>query len=71
VLKNSPKPALAEWFTLAWEKQPCAVVLQRAVPVSVPCGFRQALGICRKGSLLWAWRGLFANETIRHEIVRL
>jgi hypothetical protein len=43
-------------FALARQQQTHAVVLQRRMPISMPCGFRQALNICRKASLLWAWR---------------
>ena len=45
--------------------------VQRNVPVNMPCGFSQALDICRKASLLWAWRDVFAHRTILHQIVLL
>jgi hypothetical protein len=35
----------------------------------VPCGFRQAIRVCRKAFLLWAWRGLRSHKTILHPIV--
>jgi hypothetical protein len=53
-------------LALAWQHQSRAVALQWDVSVNVPCGFRQALNICRKALFLWAWRGLFAHETILH-----
>ncbi len=37
--------------------QSSAVVLQRRLPIFVPCGSRQAIHICREALLLWAWRG--------------
>jgi hypothetical protein len=58
-------------LALTWQQQRRAVILQRDVPVSVPCGFRQALDICRKALFLWAWRSFFAHETILHQIVIL
>jgi hypothetical protein len=30
----------------------------------MPCGFGQALDICRKALYLWAWRSLFTHRTI-------
>jgi hypothetical protein len=53
------------------QQQTYAVMLQRHMPVSVPCGFCQALDICRKALFLWAWRSLFTHETILHQIVFL
>jgi hypothetical protein len=41
------------------------------MPIRVPCGLCQALDICRKAILLWAWRDLFAHETILQQIVLL
>ena len=38
------------------QKQTRAIVLQRQAAVGVPCGFGQALNLCRKANLLWAWR---------------
>jgi hypothetical protein len=58
-------------FPFTGQQQAGAVVLQRSVTISMPCGFRQALDICRKALFLWAWRNLFAHETILHEIVVL
>ena len=55
----------------SWQQQHRAVVLQRDVPVSVPCGFREALDIRPKALFLWAWRGLFAHEPILHQNVLL
>jgi hypothetical protein len=48
-----------------------AIVLQRSVPIGMPCGFRQAPDICRKALSLWAWRNLLSHRTILHEIVLL
>jgi hypothetical protein len=53
----------------ARQQQSRAIVLQRNVPIGMPCGFRQALDICRKALFLRAWRGFFAHRTILHEIV--
>src|SRR5437867_11184875 len=53
---------------LAWQQKGGAVVFHRDIPVSMPCGFRQALDICRKTSFLWAWRDLFAHRTILYQI---
>jgi hypothetical protein len=58
-------------LAFAGQQQARAVVLQRDVSISVPCGFRQALDICRKSLFLWARRSLFAHETILHQIVLL
>jgi hypothetical protein len=35
-------------LALAWQQQPGAVVLQRHVSISVPCGFHQALAYAAK-----------------------
>jgi hypothetical protein len=35
----------------------------------MPCGFSQALKICRKALFLWAWRGFVGHETILHQNV--
>ena len=48
------------------QQQARAIVLQRRVSIGMPCGFRQALDICRKALFLWAWRGFLAHETILH-----
>ena len=58
-------------FPFARQQQARAIVLQRSVTISMPCGFSQALNICRKAQFLQAWRGLFAHRTILHEIVIL
>jgi hypothetical protein len=49
---------------LARQQQSRTVVLQWNVAISVPCGFRQAVDVCRKASLLWAWRGFRTHKTI-------
>jgi hypothetical protein len=56
---------------LAGQQQVGTVILQREVTVGMPCGFGQALNICRKALFLWAWPGLFAHRTILHDIVLL
>ena len=43
-------------LTLARQQQSGAVGFQRGIAISVPCGFRQAVRVCRKALLLWAWR---------------
>ncbi len=53
----------------AGQQQTGAIVLQWSMTIGMPCGFRQALDICRKALFLWAWRGFFAHRTILHEIV--
>jgi hypothetical protein len=58
-------------FPFAGQQQAGATVLQWKVTIGMPCGFRQALNICRKALFLRAWRGLFAHRTILHEIVIL
>jgi hypothetical protein len=58
-------------FPFARQQQAGAIVLQRNMTIGMSCGFRQALDICRKALLLWAWRGFFAHRTILHEIVVL
>jgi hypothetical protein len=58
-------------FPFAGQQQASAIVLQRSVPIGMPCGFRQTLDICRKALFLWAWRHLFAHRTILHKIVCL
>jgi hypothetical protein len=52
-------------LAFAWQQQRRAVALQRNVPVNMLCGFSQALDICRKASLQWAWRDVFAHRTGR------
>jgi len=37
------------------QQQARAIRFQRTDSVSVPCGVRQAIEICRKALLLWAW----------------
>jgi hypothetical protein len=51
------------------QQQSLAVRFQRLTSVRVPCGFRQAIKICRKAFLLWAWRRGFAHETILYQNV--
>jgi hypothetical protein len=58
-------------FSFAGQQQAGAIVLQRSVTISMPCGFGQAFDICRKAQFLWAWHILFAHKTILHEIVIL
>jgi hypothetical protein len=58
-------------LALARQQQGGAVAFQRNVSVSVPCGFRQAIDICRKASFLWAWRDLFAHKTILQQNICL
>jgi hypothetical protein len=55
----------------AGQQQAGAIVPQRRVTIGMPCGFGQALDICRKALFLWAWRSLFAHTPILHEIVTL
>ena len=56
-------------FPFARQQQTGAIVLQWNATIGMPCGFRQALDICRKALFLWAWRGFFAHRTILYEIV--
>jgi hypothetical protein len=58
-------------FPFSGQQQAGAVVLQRSATIGMPCGFGQALDICRKALFLWAWRSLFAHETILHQVVIL
>ena len=58
-------------LSFAGQQKAGAIVLQRSVPIGMPCSFGQALDICRKALFLWAWRSLFAHRTILHEIVSL
>jgi hypothetical protein len=37
----------------------------------MPCGFGQALNICRKAPLLRAWLGFVGHKTILHGFVYL
>jgi hypothetical protein len=69
VVASKPRGHGFNAFPLARQQQACAVVLQGNVPIGMPCGFRQALDICRKALFLWAWRGLFAHETILYQNV--
>jgi hypothetical protein len=48
-------------FPLARQQQSGAVVLEGDVSIGVPCGFCQALDICRKALFLWAWPMIFAH----------
>src|SRR5215467_10038803 len=55
-------------LTIAWKQESSAVILERNVSVSVPCGLGQALDICRKACFLWAWRALLThanNSTLK------
>ena len=58
-------------LALAGQQQAGAVILQRNDSVSMPCGFGQALDICRKAPFLRAWHSSRAHRTILHEIVLL
>ena len=59
-------------LALPGQQQSPAVGLQRLHPVSVPCGFRQAVPIGRQASLLWAWRTRFLGHlnTISHFVTQ-
>jgi hypothetical protein len=39
-----------------WQQQSLSVVGQRSNTICVPGGLRQAIHVCRKAFLLWAWR---------------
>ncbi len=54
-------------LTLTRQQQPRAIVLQRNVTISMPCGLRQAFNICRKALYLRAWRNVFAHKTILYQ----
>src|SRR6266487_572842 len=54
---------------LTGKQQSLAIRLQRFDPIRVPCDLRQAIEVCRKAFLLWAWRRSCAHETILHQIV--
>jgi hypothetical protein len=71
VIASEPCRHRLDAFPFAGQQQPSAIVLQWSVPIGMPCGFRQALDICRKALFLWAWHSLFAHRTILHEIVIL
>ena len=58
-------------FPFARQQQTGAIVFQWNATIGMPCGFRQALDICRKALFLWAWRFLFAHRTILHQFVIL
>jgi hypothetical protein len=58
-------------FPFAGQQQAGARVPRRSMTIGMPCGFGQALDICRKAQFLWARRSLFAHRTILHEIVHL
>ena len=58
-------------LAFAGQQEAGAIVLQWNLTIGMPCGFSQALNICRKALFLWAWRNLFAHRTILHEIVIL
>jgi len=52
----------------ARQQKASAIILQWNVSIGMPCGFCQALDICRKALFLWAWRSLFGHRTILHDI---
>jgi hypothetical protein len=56
-------------LALARQQQSGAVGFQRGIAISVPCGLRQAIRVCRKAFLLWAWRGLRTHKTILQQFV--
>ena len=58
-------------FAFSQQQQSRAIHLQRHCPISVPRGLRQAIYICRKAFLLWAWRGVSTHKTILYEFVPL
>jgi len=64
IVSGKPRGHWLDALALAGQQQAGAVVLQRSVTIGVPCGFGQALDICRKALFLWAWRSLFAHRTI-------
>src|SRR5215831_2853983 len=53
-------------FAFARQQQTRTVILQRNVAIGMPCGFCQALNICRKALFLWAWRNPFTHRSILH-----
>jgi hypothetical protein len=69
VVSGKPRGHWFDALPFAGQQQTGAIVLQGRVTISMPCGFGQALDICRKAQFLWAWRSLFAHRTILHEIV--
>jgi hypothetical protein len=56
VLWSQARRHRLDTLALAGQQQPCAIVLQRRVPIGMPRGVSQTLDICREAPLLWAWR---------------
>ena len=54
-------------FALTRQQQSRTVSFQRSVAIRVPCGFRQAIRVCRKTLFLWAWRGRMSHKNILHQ----
>jgi hypothetical protein len=51
-------------LALTGQQQSRTIRFQRSATISVPCGFRQAIRVCRKALFLWAWRRRMSHKNI-------